>query len=46
VAVGTANFRDPLAGIRVRRELEAALSKRGAGSISDLGRRMAPSTST
>jgi dihydroorotate dehydrogenase (NAD+) catalytic subunit len=46
VAVGTANFRDPLAGTRVRRELEATMSKRGAGSISDLGRRMAPSTST
>jgi dihydroorotate dehydrogenase (NAD+) catalytic subunit len=46
VAVGTANFRDPLAGTRVRDELEAALSKRGVGSISDLRARATASTST
>jgi dihydroorotate dehydrogenase (NAD+) catalytic subunit len=46
VAVGTANFRDPLAGSRVRGELEGALADAGVGSISDLPRRMAASTST
>jgi dihydroorotate dehydrogenase (NAD+) catalytic subunit len=46
VAVGTANFRDPLAGSRVRAELEVALSERGLSSISDLRGRMAASTST
>jgi dihydroorotate dehydrogenase (NAD+) catalytic subunit len=46
VAVGTANFRDPLAGARVRAELEAALVESGRGSMSDLPGRMAPSTST
>ena len=33
VAVGTANFRDPLAGNRVRAELEAALAAGGVGPI-------------
>jgi dihydroorotate dehydrogenase (NAD+) catalytic subunit len=46
VAVGTANFRDPLAGCRVRAELEAALTRRGLGSISELPGRMVRSTST
>jgi dihydroorotate dehydrogenase (NAD+) catalytic subunit len=46
VAVGTANFRDALAGSRVRAELEVALSERGLSSISDLRGRMAASTST
>jgi dihydroorotate dehydrogenase (NAD+) catalytic subunit len=46
VAVGTANFRDPLAGSRIRAELETALSGAGIGSISDLQGRMAASTST
>ena len=46
IAVGTANFRDPLAGARVRAELEAALSARGFSSLRDLGERIAPSTST
>jgi dihydroorotate dehydrogenase (NAD+) catalytic subunit len=46
VAVGTANFRDPLAGSRVRAELEVALSERGLSSIPDLRGRMAASTST
>jgi dihydroorotate dehydrogenase (NAD+) catalytic subunit len=46
VAVGTANFRDPLAGNRVRLELEAALQTATAGSISDLRGRIMASTST
>jgi dihydroorotate dehydrogenase (NAD+) catalytic subunit len=36
VAVGTANFRDPLAGNRVREELEAALADAGASSLRDV----------
>ena len=46
VAVGTANFRDPLAGSRIRAELEIALAEAGVGSISDLRGRMPASTST
>jgi dihydroorotate dehydrogenase (NAD+) catalytic subunit len=46
IAVGTANFRDPLAGARVRAELEAALSARGFSSLRDLGGQIAGSTST
>ena len=46
VAVGTANFRDPLAANRVRAELEAALVAIPAGSISDLRDRIMASTST
>jgi dihydroorotate dehydrogenase (NAD+) catalytic subunit len=46
VAVGTANFRDPLAGSRVRAEMEAALAAAGCGSLADLGGRIAASTST
>ena len=46
VAVGTASFRDPMAGRRVREELESAMSEAGMGSISDLRGRMAASTST
>jgi len=46
VAVGTANFRDPLAGARVRAELEAALASAGLASPQDLGERIAASTST
>jgi dihydroorotate dehydrogenase (NAD+) catalytic subunit len=46
VAVGTANFRDPLAGNRVRAELEAALVAGDVGPISDLRGRMLASTST
>jgi len=38
VAVGTANFRDPLAGSRVRDELQAELERRGFGSPADLPR--------
>jgi dihydroorotate dehydrogenase (NAD+) catalytic subunit len=37
IAVGTANFRDPMAGLRVRAELEAALSAGRPGAESDLG---------
>jgi dihydroorotate dehydrogenase (NAD+) catalytic subunit len=46
VAVGTANFRDPLAGARVRAELETGLAASGRGSLPDRPGRMAPSTST
>jgi dihydroorotate dehydrogenase (NAD+) catalytic subunit len=46
IAVGTANFRDPLVGNRVRAELEAALVAGGVGPISDLRGRMLASTST
>ena len=46
VAVGTANFRDPRAGARVRSELEAALSAAGFASLDGLGGRIAASTST
>jgi dihydroorotate dehydrogenase (NAD+) catalytic subunit len=46
VAVGTANFRDPLAGSRVRTELEAELQRAGADSLSEVLGRMMPSTST
>jgi dihydroorotate dehydrogenase (NAD+) catalytic subunit len=46
IAVGTANFRDPLAGTRVRAELEAALAAAGLGSLADVGGRMTASTST
>jgi dihydroorotate dehydrogenase (NAD+) catalytic subunit len=46
VAVGTANFRDALAAIRVRAELEVALEAGGVGAVSDLRGRMLASTST
>jgi dihydroorotate dehydrogenase (NAD+) catalytic subunit len=46
VAVGTANFRDPLAGSRVRSELTTELSSSGHRSLADLPGRMAASTST
>jgi dihydroorotate dehydrogenase (NAD+) catalytic subunit len=46
VAVGTANFRDPLAGSRVGSELATELSSRGHRSLADLPARMAASTST
>jgi dihydroorotate dehydrogenase (NAD+) catalytic subunit len=46
VAVGTANFRDPLAGNRVRAELEAALREARADSLSAVRGRIAASTST
>jgi dihydroorotate dehydrogenase (NAD+) catalytic subunit len=46
VAVGTANFRDPLAGNRVRAELEAGLREAGADSLSAMRGRIAASTST
>jgi dihydroorotate dehydrogenase (NAD+) catalytic subunit len=36
VAVGTASFRDPLAGERIRLELEAALERAGARSLADI----------
>jgi dihydroorotate dehydrogenase (NAD+) catalytic subunit len=46
VAVGTANFRDPLAGSRVRVELSEALAAAPSGVGSGLGGRMRASTST
>jgi len=46
VAVGTASFRDALAGARVRMELETALERAGATSVPDLRSRFATSTST
>ena len=46
VAVGTASFRDPRAGNRVREELEAALAAVGIGSLVECGGRIAASTST
>jgi dihydroorotate dehydrogenase (NAD+) catalytic subunit len=46
VAVGTANFRDPLAGTAVRTELESVLARSGASSPAELSRTVAPSTST
>ena len=46
VAVGTANFRDPLAGVRIRTELASAIAEAGFDSVSEIRGRMAPSTST
>jgi dihydroorotate dehydrogenase (NAD+) catalytic subunit len=46
VAVGTANFRDPLAAARVRAELESLLARSDSNSLAELSRKMAPSTST
>jgi dihydroorotate dehydrogenase (NAD+) catalytic subunit len=46
VAVGTASFRDPMAGARIRRELEEALAAAGLGASGDLIGRIRASTST
>jgi dihydroorotate dehydrogenase (NAD+) catalytic subunit len=46
VAVGTANFRDPMAGSRVRSELVAGLSEAPSSLASHLTRRIGASTST
>ena len=46
VAVGTASFRDPEAGARVRAELESALARSDFGSLSDIRGEPVPSTST
>jgi len=46
IAVGTANFRDPWAAGRVRRELEAALEASGSGRPPARGDRVPASTST
>jgi dihydroorotate dehydrogenase (NAD+) catalytic subunit len=40
IAVGTANFRDPAAGSRVRKELRAELERLGAGSPAGLRGRL------
>lgn len=42
VAVGTASFRDPLAGERVRTELEAELHRAGLTAVAELGGRSTP----
>jgi dihydroorotate dehydrogenase (NAD+) catalytic subunit len=46
IAVGTANFRDPLAAARVRVDLESELERSGAGSLAEARRKIATSTST
>ncbi|MGH2926305.1 MAG: dihydroorotate dehydrogenase [Solirubrobacterales bacterium] len=46
VAVGTASFRDPLAGSRVKSELGAALTQSRSGVSEDLIGRIGASTST
>jgi dihydroorotate dehydrogenase (NAD+) catalytic subunit len=46
VAVGTASFRDPMAGTRVRRELEDALEGAGSGASAEIVERITASTST
>jgi dihydroorotate dehydrogenase (NAD+) catalytic subunit len=46
IAVGTANFRDPQAGARVRAELDRAIGRSDLGSLSDFRGRSAASTST
>ena len=46
VAVGTANFRDPLAGERVRLELESELGRVGAARVDEIRGRAVASTST
>ncbi|MGH2964221.1 MAG: dihydroorotate dehydrogenase [Solirubrobacterales bacterium] len=46
IAVGTANFRDPMAGSRVRAELSEALAAAPSGVGSKLGLKTGASTST
>jgi dihydroorotate dehydrogenase (NAD+) catalytic subunit len=46
VAVGTANFRDPRAGTRIRIEMEAALGEADRESLDDIRGPIAASTST
>jgi dihydroorotate dehydrogenase (NAD+) catalytic subunit len=46
LAVGTANFRDPLVGNRIREELRLGLRRAGADSLSGVRGRIAASTST
>jgi dihydroorotate dehydrogenase (NAD+) catalytic subunit len=46
VAVGTASFRDPLAGRRVREELESELRRRGLEGLQEARGTIARSTST
>jgi dihydroorotate dehydrogenase (NAD+) catalytic subunit len=46
VAVGTANFRDALAGERVRRELSEGLAKRGLDGLEVARSRALPATTT
>jgi dihydroorotate dehydrogenase (NAD+) catalytic subunit len=46
IAVGTANFRDPLAGARIRSELESALASAGRASLEGIRPPLGVSTST
>jgi dihydroorotate dehydrogenase (NAD+) catalytic subunit len=46
VAVGTANFRDPLAAERVRSELTEQLDRIGASGLAEVGARATQSTSS
>jgi dihydroorotate dehydrogenase (NAD+) catalytic subunit len=46
VAVGTASFRDPLAAVRVVRELESGAAEPAAGTSAASDGALAPSTST
>ncbi len=46
IAVGTANFRDPLAGTRIRDELESAMEAAGSGSLEGIRPPLGASTST
>jgi len=46
IAVGTANFRDPLAGTRIRDELESAMEAAGSGSLEGIRPPLGVSTST
>jgi dihydroorotate dehydrogenase (NAD+) catalytic subunit len=46
IAVGTANFRDPMAGSRIRAELSDAVATAPPNVASELSGRMAASTST
>jgi dihydroorotate dehydrogenase (NAD+) catalytic subunit len=40
VAVGTASFRDPLAALRIRSELEAELDRRGLMTLGEVRGKM------
>ncbi len=46
IAVGTANFRDPQAGTRIRIELEAAMGDAGVRSLAEIRPPIGASTST
>jgi dihydroorotate dehydrogenase (NAD+) catalytic subunit len=46
IAVGTANFRDPMAGDRIRAELATAVGRVGPSTSTDISEEIRPSTST